>query len=122
MWTEQHLAIGSRSARYLEGAPSRASNVILLLHAFPVGMRLWEPVAVPDGWRAIAPALPGFDGTVLPPADSTAIDDYARSAIELMDELHIRSFVVGGVSMGGYVALAICRLAAERCRGLVLAD
>lgn len=121
-WTEQHLSIGNRNAVYLEAAPSRASNVILLLHAFPIGMRLWEDVSIPYGWRAIAPALPGFDGTALPPVDSTAIDDYARSAIELMDELHVRAFVVGGVSMGGYAALGVWRLASERCRGLVLAD
>src|SRR5262249_11814686 len=94
----------------------------LLLHAFPVGMRLWESQEIPSGWRAIAPALPGFDGTRLPPADSTSIDDYARAAIALLDALQVTSFVVGGVSMGGYAAFGVWRLAASRCRGVVLAD
>jgi pimeloyl-ACP methyl ester carboxylesterase len=121
-WTAQEARVQGRNAVYLEAGGSGAPNVILLLHAFPIGMRLWESQVVPDGWRAIAPALPGFDGTDAPSADSTAIDDYARAALDLLDMLHVRSFVVCGVSMGGYAAFGVWRAAASRCRGLVLAD
>jgi pimeloyl-ACP methyl ester carboxylesterase len=107
---------------YLERGSPGAPNVILLLHAFPVGMRLWEQLVMPDGWRAIAPALPGFDGTPLPPVDSTSIDDYSRVAVALMNSLGVRDFVVGGVSMGGYAAFGVWRAAASRCRGVVLSD
>jgi pimeloyl-ACP methyl ester carboxylesterase len=77
---------------------------------------------VPAGWRAIAPALPGFDGAADARADSSRIDDYAQSVLALMDHLDIRTAVVGGLSMGGYVTFAVWRLAASRCRALVLAD
>ena len=83
---------------------------------------MWDAQAVPDGWRAIAPALPGFDGTPLPSPDSTSIDDYARSVLDLLDALRVDSFVVGGVSMGGYVTFGVWRLASSRCRGVILAD
>ena len=47
--------------------------------------------------------------------------DYAGDVLELMDRLEIRDATVCGVSMGGYVAFAMLRLAAERMSGLVLA-
>jgi 3-oxoadipate enol-lactonase len=109
-------------ARYLEAGPADSANVIVLLHAFPIGMRLWEPLVIPHGWRAIAPALPGFDGTPLPPAESTSIDDYSSLVLALLNSLGIREFVAGGVSMGGYAVFGIWRLAAARCRGIILAD
>jgi pimeloyl-ACP methyl ester carboxylesterase len=50
------------------------------------------------------------------------VDDYAGDVIDLLDGLHVRDAVVGGLSMGGYVAFALMRLAANYVRGLVLAD
>src|SRR4029078_12396388 len=40
----------------------------------------------------------------------------------LMDTLQIEEAIVGGLSMGGYVALAMFRQEAGRITGLVLAD
>ncbi len=57
------------------------TNVLALVHAFPLGARMWDGQAVPQGWEIIAPSLPGFDGTVLPPIESTSIDDYARAVL-----------------------------------------
>ena len=42
--------------------------------------------------------------------------------IDLLDTLHIDEAVIGGVSMGGYVAFALFRRAARYFRGMVLAD
>jgi pimeloyl-ACP methyl ester carboxylesterase len=95
----------------------------VLLHAFPLDARMWEPqFALADrGWRIIAPHLRQFgDGAGDPPAAS--MDDYAGDVIDLLDALHVREAVVGGCSMGGYVALTIVRHAARYVQGLVLAD
>jgi 3-oxoadipate enol-lactonase len=73
------------------------------------------------GWHVIAPQLRGFDGgTGDPPA--TSVDDYAGDVIDLLDALHVKQAVIGGLSMGGYVAFALRRLAARYVQGLVLAD
>src|SRR5690349_23430911 len=84
---------------------------------------MWEPQLAlsDDGWRVIAPQLRGFDGgTGEPPAAS--IDDYAGDVVDLLDQLHIEEAVVGGLSMGGYVAFAVLRHAARYVRALILAD
>jgi pimeloyl-ACP methyl ester carboxylesterase len=42
--------------------------------------------------------------------------------IDLLDHLHVTEAVVCGMSMGGYVALALFRLATRYIQGLILAD
>ncbi len=84
---------------------------------------MWEPqLALADGgWRVIAPDLRGFgDGNADPPAAS--MDDYVADIVDLLDALHIHDAVIGGVSMGGYVAFALLRLAPHYVKGLILAD
>ena len=111
--------------RYLE-APSqgeRPRGALVLLHAFPLNARMWEgqlELAERAG-ASIAPHLRGFDGaTEDPPASS--VDDYAADVIDLLDTLHIHEAVVGGLSMGGYVAFAMFRHAPRYFQGLILAD
>jgi 3-oxoadipate enol-lactonase len=112
--------------RYLEATPPatvRARGVLVLLHAFPLNARMWDgQLALAEGgWRVIAPQLRGVDEAAGdPPAAS--MDDYAGDVIDLLDGLHIQTAVIGGLSMGGYVAFAILRHAARYVQGLILAD
>lgn len=112
--------------RYLEALPrseDRPRGTLLLLHAFPLNARMWDGqlALAGDGWRVIAPQLRGFDdGANEPPA--ATVDDYAGDVIDLLDALHLKQVVVGGLSMGGYVAFALLRFAARYVQGLVLAD
>jgi 3-oxoadipate enol-lactonase len=111
--------------RYLD-VPSggdRPRGTLVLLHAFPLNARMWEPqlALAGQGWRIVAPHLRGFDGGIGdPPASS--VDDYAGDVIDLLDALHVKDAVVGGLSMGGYVAFAMLRRAPGYVRGLMLAD
>jgi len=50
------------------------------------------------------------------------MDDCAADVIDLLDALHIENAVIGGLSMGGYVAFALFRHAPRYFRGMVLAD
>jgi pimeloyl-ACP methyl ester carboxylesterase len=112
--------------RYLEALPppaQRERGTLVLLHAFPLNARMWEAqLALADGgWRVIAPHFRGVDGaTGDPPASS--MDDYAGDVVDLLDSLHIKQAVIGGLSMGGYVAFAMLRHAARYIQGLILAD
>ena len=121
-WTARSLSIGNSAAPYLESGPPGSPDVIVLLHAFPLGMRMWEAQTIPGAWRAIAPAFPGFDGAAPASTESSRLDDYAASVSALLDGLRIERAVIGGVSRGGYVTLALWRLAPARFRALFIAD
>jgi 3-oxoadipate enol-lactonase len=112
--------------RYLEAPPratARARGALVLLHPFPLNARAWEPqLALADrGWHVIAPHFRGFDGGDQDPA-ATTLDDFAGDVFDLLDALHIREAVIGGLSMGGYVALSMFRHAPRYVQGLILAD
>jgi pimeloyl-ACP methyl ester carboxylesterase len=84
---------------------------VLLLHAWPVDERMWEPQVArlqEDGHTARAPRLYGR---------GASIDGWAA---QLLGE-EAGTFVAVGASMGGYTALALARRAPERVLGIVLA-
>ena len=94
----------------------------LLIHGFPFSSRMWNPQLQELGnvARLIAPDLPGFGETPIPSAPPS-MDRYAEHCAELLDSLNITEpIVLGGLSMGGYIALAFSRLFPERIRGLML--
>ncbi|MFB3853502.1 MAG: alpha/beta fold hydrolase [Vicinamibacterales bacterium] len=121
------FSLDSRTISYLDtGAATTSppgSRVLVLLHAFPLSARMWAPQmeAVPPGWRFLAPDLAGL-GETDDRAGEPSMDDYAADVVAILDHLHIADVVLGGLSMGGYAALAVLRLAPERVRALVLAD
>jgi pimeloyl-ACP methyl ester carboxylesterase len=122
----QYVHLGTRTLAYFDSAPGGTqSDVLVLLHAFPLGAGMWEGQsrALPPGWRLIAPDLRGFGGsTIGDPDDGASMDDYGADVIDLLAELGIVQAVIGGCSMGGYAAMAVARLAADRLRALVLVD
>src|SRR6267378_3226168 len=97
---------------------------IVLLHAFPLSQEMWRPQveALRAENRILTPGLRGFggsDGFTNTPSVDRMADDVAA----LLDTLHITEPVVlGGLSMGGYVALAFARRHPSRLRVLLLAD
>jgi pimeloyl-ACP methyl ester carboxylesterase len=122
----QYAHLHGRTISYFDSAHTDSqARVLLLMHAFPLGAGMWEGQvkALPPGWRIIAPDVRGFGGsTIDDPDDTPRLDDYARDAIDLLHELGITTAVVGGLSMGGYVALAIARRQPSVVAALLLAD
>jgi pimeloyl-ACP methyl ester carboxylesterase len=143
----QQLRIDGRVLSYLDSAPSPpgvaqrsapviraggargfvAENVLVLIHAFPMNADMWEAqlAAAPAGWRHLAPDLRGFGQSEAGESGdphSLAVDDHANDVLALLDHLAIERAVVAGLSMGGYAAFALLRLAPSRVRGLVLAN
>lgn len=97
--------------------------VVVLLHAFPLTSAMWSSQrdALAPSFRVITPDLRGFGTSPLddgPPDLAAMADDVAA----LLDALGIDTAVVGGLSMGGYVTLALLRRFPDRVRGVVLAD
>ncbi|WP_177154442.1 alpha/beta fold hydrolase [Actinosynnema pretiosum] len=88
------------------------TSPLVLLHAFPVDSRMWDGVRerltpiTPDQRAGGEPDLAGA----------------ARRVLAELDGRGIGRVVLGGCSMGGYVAMALLRIAPERVAGLVLVD
>jgi 3-oxoadipate enol-lactonase len=96
---------------------------VLFLHAFPLGLFMWEEqvAAVRARHQAIRFDARGFGGS--PPGDGLlTMERIADDAACLLDQLGIGRAVVCGCSMGGYAALAMARRHADRLRALVLQD
>jgi 3-oxoadipate enol-lactonase len=94
-----------------------------LLHGFPFNRSLWKPQieALKSNYRVIVPDLRGHGETTVT-AGTVTMEVMAQDVSSLMDSLEIESATVGGLSMGGYVALAFARLFPDRVNALVLAD
>lgn len=98
---------------------------LVLLHAFPLDSRMWNAVRAPlaSHLRVITPDQRGLGRSPLPETDrEPSLEDAARDVVALLDRLDLDRVVLGGCSMGGYLAMAVLRLAPERVGGLVLID
>jgi pimeloyl-ACP methyl ester carboxylesterase len=112
---------GQSTSGTTAGKPS--DSVLLLVHGFPFHSGMWRPQLdqPPPGWRVIAPDLPGFGGSPL--SHETLTMDHAADALAgLLGSLGVRRAVVCGLSMGGYIALALFRRHPNLVRALVLSD
>ncbi len=95
---------------------------LVLLHAFPLDRTLYRDVVAPlaaCGWRVITPDLPGFGDSE---ESVGSIEDSAVAVALLLNQLGENSAVIGGCSMGGYVALSFAAQFPDRTAALVLID
>jgi pimeloyl-ACP methyl ester carboxylesterase len=95
---------------------------VVLLHAFPCAGAMWEPQAaslVDAGFRVLVPDLPGFGASPLPEA-GPSLDAVAATLIAMIDEREAGPCILGGVSLGGYLVMAILRARPDLARGVML--
>ena len=98
---------------------------LVLLHGFPLHSGMWAPQLehLSAQRRVIAPDLLGFGSSDAPHSMFRyTMAGYADLVAGLLDTLGLRRVVLGGLSMGGYVAFAFLREYADRVAGLILAD
>jgi 3-oxoadipate enol-lactonase len=96
---------------------------ILLLHAWPLDARMWEPQfnALLDDVPVAAPDLPGFGGSE-PAGAVMTMGAAAERMLSELDRAGIDRALVCGLSIGGYVAFELWRRARDRVLGFVLAN
>ena len=96
--------------------------VVVLIHGFPFDRTMWEGQIGEVGsiYRIIAPDLRGH-GRSEATEGVYSMDLLADDVIETLDSLNLTDpVVIGGLSMGGYVALSIAKRYPNRLRGLIL--
>lgn len=92
---------------------------LVLLHAFPLDSRMWAPmIGHLDGVAVLTVDAPGFGSS--PPREEVGLECYARDLVAALAARGIERAVLAGLSMGGYVALAVAQQAPSLVAGLGL--
>jgi pimeloyl-ACP methyl ester carboxylesterase len=96
---------------------------LLLMPAFPFDSRMWGRTrpGIAEHARVITPDPRGFGATPIDGAEPD-LAVLAGDVVALLDRLELDTAVVGGCSMGTYVAMAVLRAAPQRVSGLLLID
>lgn len=97
---------------------------VVLVHGFANDRLLWDRQvnALQARYRLILPDLRGFGESGDADGRPISMDAYAGDIAALLDRLAVCRAVVGGISLGGYVALAFALRYPARTAGLVLAN
>lgn len=114
-----------------QGAPGRLP--LVLLHAFPLDHRMWLDVTdlLPGDPTVLAPDLPGFGASPAgedvaqglgAPAGTPSLDVAADAVAAVLRAAGVDRAVVAGLSMGGYVTLALLERHPDLVAGLGLID
>ncbi len=95
---------------------------LVLLHGFPLNHHIWHKQVhdLSGVCRVITPDLRGFGQSV--GGGAFTIASLAEDLYLLLSQIRALPCVLGGLSMGGYVALAYERQYASTLRGLILID
>ncbi|AKJ09145.1 hydrolase [Streptomyces incarnatus] len=116
-------ALRGATLHYDDLGPSTGLPV-LLIHGHPFNRTLWAPQAealTAAGYRVITPDLRGYGRSSVTPG-KVFLSDFADDLAALLDHLDIGRAVVGGVSMGGQIAMEFQHRHPRRVQALVLSD
>jgi len=96
---------------------------VVLIHGYPFNRSLWneQVAALSSSYRVIAPDLRGFGESDAAPGTAT-MNVMAQDVALLLNHLGIARAAICGLSMGGYVALALYKQLPSRVKALILAD
>ena len=97
-------------------------EALVLLHGFPLDSRMWHAQIerLSDHYRVIAPDLRGFGQSRR--SDPFTLESLADDIHLFIEQLVAVPCVLGGLSMGGYVAQVYARKYPRDLRGLILVD
>jgi pimeloyl-ACP methyl ester carboxylesterase len=106
---------------HLTRSGSGAGTPLVLLHGFPLDARIWDDVLPGfDGRRVATVDLPGFGrsaGVV-----ATTMEQFSRVVHQALSDAGLLPCILGGLSMGGYVAQDFIRRFRSDVSGLLLVD
>jgi len=97
---------------------------VVLIHGFPMNRSIWSQQlqSLAPHYRVITPDLRGFGLSSVTPGKVT-VEQWADDLAAMLDALQITEpIVLGGLSMGGYVAFRFFEVYRSRLAGLILCD
>ncbi len=120
----QFVEIGGGVTVHLRDEGPKDAPAIMLLHGSNADLHTWDAWtdALKAKYRVIRFDQVGHGLTGPDPKDDYSRDNYATDILAVADKLGLKTFVLGGNSMGGKHALAFAAKHPERLTGLVLVD
>ena len=120
----QFVEIGGGLTVHLRDEGPKGAPAIILLHGSNADLHTWDPwaEALKGRYRVIRFDQVGHGLTGPDPKGDYSRDNYVADILEVADKLGLKTFVLGGNSMGGKHALAFAVKHPERLTGLVLVD
>lgn len=119
-----HIQLGDIAVHaQIDGPDAPWATPVLLLHSLGTTLHLWDPqvAALAKHHRVVRMDLRGHGLTEAPGGDYT-MAQLAADAFALLDALGIAAAHVGGVSIGGRIALDMAATRPERVRSLLAVD
>jgi pimeloyl-ACP methyl ester carboxylesterase len=119
---EERMPIQSVNGSNLYYHESGKGVSVVLLHGFPLDHRVWRAQVhdLASVSRVITPDFRGFGQSA--GSGSFTLQGLAEDLYVLLSQIHALPCVLGGLSMGGYVALTYARQYASTLRALMLID
>ncbi len=102
----------------------RDAPVLVLLHGSSASLHTWEPWVerLSDRYRIVTYDQPGHGLTGPNPDGDYRADAFVQTVEEVADALGLTRFVLGGNSMGGWVAWNYALAHPDRLDGIILVD
>ncbi|MEY4323250.1 MAG: hypothetical protein RL410_1031 [Actinomycetota bacterium] len=100
-------------------------STLVLLHAFPLDHHLFDDIVEPiakSGWQVFTPDIRGCGDAPDWSDRNQSLITCAQDVVAMLDQYGIEKAVIGGCSLGGYIAMEMLRYAPERVAGLILID
>ncbi|HUG75217.1 MAG TPA: alpha/beta hydrolase [Acidimicrobiia bacterium] len=99
-------------------------SAVLFIHGFPLDHTVWldQVAGMRNRHRCIAPDLRGYGMSDRTIETTIPMRRFAEDLVILVERLELDRVDVVGLSMGGYVALALWELAPQVVRSMVLMD
>ena len=100
---QKSVVVNGMNIQYLEGG---SGDPLVLIHGFSANKDNWTRIAkfLTPHFNVIAPDLPGFGESDKDPGGKYTIKDQAVFLKQFINEIGIKSFHIGGNSMGGNIA------------------
>ncbi|MBV9575465.1 MAG: alpha/beta fold hydrolase, partial [Gammaproteobacteria bacterium] len=116
--------ITSKQLGYISYTEEGKGEPLILIHAFPTDQRLWQAqrAGLNKYFHVITLDLWGFGSSSSTNGQAVTMIEFADEVKQLLRQLHIQKAIIGGESMGGYVALAFLQRYPESVAGLILSD
>ena len=115
----------SRLAMHVLSCGPAGGTPVLFIHGNGASATFWEEtmLALPAGFRAIAPDMRGYGDTEPLPVDATlGFGDMVEDIVSLVDALGLTSYHVVGHSMGGGIATKVVIARPAQVLSLTLVD